>query len=132
MSRMFRVAIALSLGVVLVLTVSVIAFAGSGNAVGQAVYQQYCAGCHGTNGQGTQFGPDIAGEGGDVREAVRQGEDGMPSFSTVVISNTQLRALSSYVSSLGNGGAASQYGSGHDADEGHHSGSGGTQYRHDD
>ncbi len=122
MTRTFRVIIAICLGIVLLLAMSVVALAG--NTTGGAAYNQYCAACHGANGQGTAFGPDIQGEGGDVYEAVRGGEDGMPAFSSAQIDDAALGAIASHVASLKTAGG-SQYG--HDGD---HESAGRDQYSH--
>jgi mono/diheme cytochrome c family protein len=48
---------------------------------GAATYSANCASCHGAAAQGTRLGPRILGRSaGDVLEAVREGEDGMPRF----------------------------------------------------
>lgn len=100
MSKSIRFAIALGLGVVFVLTVSVFAFAG--DSTGNAVYQQYCAGCHGANGQGTAYGPNIQGESAkEVSSVTRKGEDDeMPAYGRSAISDSQLKALAVYVAGL--------------------------------
>ncbi len=121
MTRSFRVAISLCLGLILVLSASVIAFAGTGPS--GAAFQQYCAACHGSNGQGTAYGPNIQGEGGDVHEMVREGGDGMPAFSPSVLSDSTLGEIAGYVSSLGQSGTA-EYSGGHE-------GAGGSQYGSD-
>lgn len=97
MSKSIRFAIALGLGIVFVLSVSVFAFAGE--STGSAVYQQYCAGCHGANGQGTAYGPNIQGESArEVSSVTRKGEDDeMPAYGRSAISDSQLKALSAYV-----------------------------------
>ncbi len=96
----------MSLALVLLLGVSVVAFGGSD---GSAVYGQYCAGCHGSDGQGTAFGPDIQGESaGEVAKVTRSGDDEMPGFDSSVISDEDLAALSAYVAALG--AAGDQYG----------------------
>ena len=122
MTRTFRVIIAVCLGVVLLLAMSVVAVAG--NTTGGSAYNQYCAACHGASGQGTAFGPDIQGAGGDVYEAVRGGEEGMPSFSSAQIDDATLGAIASYVSSLKTA-SGSQYGHGAD-----HESAGHDQYGH--
>ena len=124
---MFRAAIALSLGIVLALTLSVFAFAGS--TAGSAAYQQYCAGCHGANGQGTAYGPNIQGESGDVASAVRHGEDGMPSYSKSVIDGSTLKSLSAYVGSLRKSSGGHEYERSRHAG-GENGGAAGNQYGH--
>jgi len=48
---------------------------------GAATYSANCASCHGAAAQGTRLAPRILGRSaGDVYEAVREGEDGMPRF----------------------------------------------------
>ena len=123
MTRSFRVTIAICLGLILVLSGSVFALAGT--STGSAAFQQYCAACHGGNGQGTAYGPNIQGEGGDVHEMVREGGDGMPAFSPSVISDSTLGSIANYVSGLGNSGTAEYRGD--DGHEGHDSASG-SQY----
>ncbi|MHB1412974.1 MAG: c-type cytochrome [Thermoleophilia bacterium] len=123
MTRSFRVAIALCLGLVLMLSVSVIAFAG--DSPGAAAFQQYCAACHGSNGQGTAYAPNIQGESaGDVIDTARHGDDGMPAFSATAISDSTLHAIGTYVSGLGHSGQR-EYSGGDDG--GGHSASG-SQY----
>ncbi len=118
MTSSFRIAIAVCLGLTLVLSVSVIAFAGG--SPGAAAFQQYCASCHGSDGQGTAYAPNIQGESpGDVVETARHGDDGMPSFPAGVISSSTLHAIGGYVSGLGHSGQQEYRGHGGDG-EGHH------------
>jgi cytochrome c551 len=61
-----------------------------------------CYLCHGSNGGG-QFGPNVQhAEGGDVSEAVRQGdsEGGMPSYGKYV-NGTDIKNLTAYLASIG-------------------------------
>lgn len=125
MSKSVRFALALGLGIVFVLTVSVFAFAG--DSTGSAVYQQYCAGCHGANGQGTQYGPSIYGESSrEIMSVTRSGEDGMPRFGSSVISSADLQALGSYTSGLQRPSGGTQYHRDDDHDDDHNAG--GSQY----
>lgn len=116
MSNSFRITVALCLGFVLLLTVSVFAFAGDTTA-GKAAYQQYCAGCHGASGAGTQYGEGIAGEGGDVTEVVRKGDDSMPAYGKDVISDSTLQSLSAYVSGMSNKGGDQHQSDDHQKDK---------------
>ncbi len=126
MARSFRVAIAVCLGLTLVLLAGAIAFAGS--SPGAAAFGQYCAACHGNNGQGTAYAPNIQGESaGDIIETAREGDDGMPAFPSTTISDSTLQSIASYVSSLGNAGN-DQYGAG-GSQYGRHGDHGG--HRHD-
>ncbi len=129
MTNSFRVAIAVCLGIVLLLSVSVIAFAGDG--AGAAAFQQYCAACHGNNAQGTAYAPNIQGESAsDVIETAREGDDSMPAFSKATISDSTLQSIANYVSSLSSAGD-DQYAN-HGGDGDHHRGDGesasGSQY----
>jgi mono/diheme cytochrome c family protein len=120
-TRTFRIVIALCLGLVFLLSVSVIAFAG--DSPGSAAYQQYCAGCHGDNGKGTDYGPRIAGKNDDVVfKLARKGPGHMPAFSEAVISDSTLQALADYVSGMKKSGE-------HEYDHGRHHGRG---HEHDD
>ncbi len=116
-STKFRITISVCLALVLVLGASVVAF---GNTGGSSVYVQYCAGCHGSDGQGTAFGPDIQGESaGEVVEVTRSGDDEMPGFDSSVISDADLEALAAYVAGLPGGGApGDQYGDNGSEDDG--------------
>lgn len=130
MSKSIRLAFAVGLGIVFVLSVSVFAFAG--DSTGSAVYQQYCAGCHGSNGQGTAYGPNIQGESArEVSSVTREGDDEMPGYNRSIITDSQLGALSAYVAGLesssddeydrddddDHNAGGSQYGGNHDDDD---------------
>ncbi len=92
------IAVGVCVAVLLVYTAFSLA---AGVADGGAVYNQYCAGCHGVNGEGTAHGPDIAGESGDeTMDVTRQGEDDMPAFDASVISSAELVSLAEYVRNL--------------------------------
>lgn len=111
-----RVTVSVCLALVLVLGASVIAF---GNTGGSSTYAQYCAGCHGSDGQGTDFGPDIQGESVDeVVKVTRSGDDGMPAYDSSVISDTELAALAAYVADMSGAGApGDQYGDDESSDD---------------
>lgn len=111
MSTTIRIAVSLCLALVLVLGATVIAFGDTG---GSATYAQYCAGCHGSNGQGSAYGPDIQGESaGEVIDVTRSGDDEMPAYDSTVISDTELEALAAFVSALsGSTAPGDQYGDG--------------------
>ncbi|MBI4287895.1 MAG: cytochrome c, partial [Chloroflexi bacterium] len=65
---------------------------------GATIYATYCAACHGASGQGTGAGPRIAGKStSDTIKAVREGEESMPAYSTVQISNANLNLLAAYI-----------------------------------
>lgn len=98
MRTSIRIAVSICLALVLVLAVSVVAFGDTGGSAG---YVQYCAGCHGSDGQGTAYGPDIQGESaGEVTSVTRSGDDEMPAFDSSVISDAELEALAAYVAGL--------------------------------
>lgn len=109
MSTTIRIAISICLALVLLLGASVIAF---GNTGGGAVFAQYCAGCHGSEGQGTANGPGIQGEStGEVAQVTRSGDGEMPAFDSTAISDADLDALAAYVASLpGSEAPRDQYG----------------------
>ncbi|MCP4221993.1 MAG: cytochrome c, partial [Actinomycetia bacterium] len=68
-------------------------------------YTVLCASCHGVDGRGTSFGPDILGESAEeITRYVRQGEDTMPAFGQDVLSDQELQELITYIGSLGGGG----------------------------
>ncbi len=87
------------LGVAMLLAFAVFSYAaGAGDG---AVYNQYCAGCHGNEGQGTAYGPGIAGEDADeVYKVTRKGDDEMPAFDSSIISDEVLEDLASYIGDL--------------------------------
>jgi mono/diheme cytochrome c family protein len=67
---------------------------------GADLYAGNCAGCHGPSGGGGRnglgvAGPDIRCAAGDYREAVRFGEEGMPSFPA--LSASDVTAIESHV-----------------------------------
>lgn len=81
-------------------------------AQGQALFRQSCASCHGMTGTGTSLGPDISQAGPALADFVLRTGRMPPSGpgtqmqrSEVRFSDTQIRALVAYVSSLGSGGA---------------------------
>jgi cytochrome c551 len=68
---------------------------------GRRAWLKYnCYGCHGMRAAGG-MGPNIVHEGGEVGEAVREGEDeGMPSYGKLV-SSTEITNLKAYLKSIG-------------------------------
>jgi mono/diheme cytochrome c family protein len=57
---------------------------------GAATYSANCASCHGAAAQGTRLAPRILGRSaGDVYEAVREGEDGMPRFPGITTTDAK-------------------------------------------
>lgn len=68
---------------------------------GRRAWLKYnCYGCHGMRAAGG-MGPDVAHEGGEVSEAVREGEDeGMPAYGTL-LNATELSNLRAYLQSIG-------------------------------
>jgi mono/diheme cytochrome c family protein len=57
---------------------------------GKATYDANCIQCHGADARGTSSGPRIVGRSaGDVLEAVREGEDGMPKFPGILTTDAQ-------------------------------------------
>ena len=60
-----------------------------------------CASCHGLSGEGGVVGPDIwKTNAEDMRDALRDGEHGMPLFSSERLSDEQVEALSGYLGDL--------------------------------
>jgi mono/diheme cytochrome c family protein len=68
-----------------------------GGADAAAIYAGNCAGCHGADGGGSSA-PSIAGEDDvdRIREQIREGGDGMPSFSGTLTA-PQIDALAQFV-----------------------------------
>ena len=88
----------------LALTLSTAAGAATLNAAGEGrrdFLKWNCYGCHGLGAAGG-MGPDIRqAEGGDIAEAVMQGEDGgMPSFAKYATS-TDVKNITAYLNSIG-------------------------------
>lgn len=132
MSKSIRYAIALGLGIILVMGLSVFAFGADTVSNGEAVYNQYCAGCHGADGRGME---NIRGESArEVMSVTRSGEDDMPAYGRNIISDADLQALGAYVagglqSTSGSGDAGGdQYGGGSSGDDEYDGGAGGDQY----
>jgi len=76
---------------------------------GQALYDDYCASCHGENGKGGPTMRDITNEVGKVLTQVRSGKnvgkfamrrDYMPAFPAADISDAELMLIRDYVESL--------------------------------
>lgn len=85
---------------------------GSDGRTGPEVYASSCASCHAADGSGTPLGPDVVGESIDeILDVVRSGDSGMPAFSALVISDSELDALAIWLA--GDGGHASD----HDSDD---------------
>lgn len=84
-------------------------FAGdapSPGAQGRAIFDAYCASCHGVTGSGGYLGagvcvPSIVGAApAGVLRPVRQGTDHMPAFSAAIIPDAALADLTTYVSGV--------------------------------
>jgi len=76
---------------------------------GQALYNDYCANCHGTDGKGGVVTRPLAGEGKNVNNLVRQGKsvgqygmrhDSMPKFDMTRITDAQLALILAYVNTF--------------------------------
>lgn len=76
---------------------------------GKALFNRFCANCHGTDARGGIVRKGIRGETGDFAEKVRSGEGGsnyasrtkyMPKWSTSEISNAEITAMAAYVRTL--------------------------------
>jgi hypothetical protein len=77
----------------MVMAVSVMAF-GAPAGQGAAVFQQYCAGCHGVDGSYK----NLPGRSpSDIINKTRSGAGGMPSFDATVISDAMLNDMATYV-----------------------------------
>jgi mono/diheme cytochrome c family protein len=75
-----------------------------GSASGRQVYAQNCARCHGADGKG-KSGPRLAGTSlslGKIEKQVTDGGSKMPAFGKQ-LSPTQVKAVSTYVRTLGGG-----------------------------
>ncbi len=75
-------------------------------AAGKAVYDRYCMGCHGPNGEGMMPGmPNFAlGErlnttDRDLAERIRQGNGVMPGFAGI-LSDREIEEVVAYIRSL--------------------------------
>lgn len=68
---------------------------------GRRAWLKYnCYGCHGMRAGGG-MGPRLAGEGGEVQEAVLQGEGGgMPSYTKYNITSTDIYNLAAYLRTI--------------------------------
>jgi mono/diheme cytochrome c family protein len=73
---------------------------------GQALFNDYCANCHGADGKGGPVTRPLAGEGKNVLKLVREGKsvgqysmrhDSMPKFSTMRITDPELNLILAYV-----------------------------------
>jgi mono/diheme cytochrome c family protein len=78
-------------------------------STGQALYDDYCANCHGADGKGGPTMRDITNEVGKVLTQVRSGKnvgefamrrDYMPAFPATDISDSELMLIRDYVNSL--------------------------------
>jgi mono/diheme cytochrome c family protein len=76
---------------------------------GKALYDRFCANCHGADAHGGPVGKNILRELGELTEKVREGEGGnsygsrsryMPKWSTSELSNAEVNAISSYLRTL--------------------------------
>lgn len=76
---------------------------------GAALYNRFCANCHGRDARGGPVGKSVLGETGEFLEKVREGEGGnnysrrkdyMPSWSSGEITNAEVQAMISYVRTL--------------------------------
>ena len=76
---------------------------------GQALYNDYCANCHGTDGKGGPTTRNIVNEVQNVLKLARSGKsigqyqmrhDSMPAFSTMRISDSELNLIRDYVDSF--------------------------------
>jgi mono/diheme cytochrome c family protein len=68
---------------------------------GQAVYTTNCSFCHGTDGRSGSARQDLPAESeSSIREAVRNGKSGMPSFGASQIDDAALADLMAYIKSL--------------------------------
>ena len=76
---------------------------------GQALYQDFCGNCHGMDARGGPVDRDILNEVDKIDELVRNGKskgqyqmrhDSMPSFSTTLLSDAELKSIRDYVDSL--------------------------------
>ncbi|MPY94620.1 MAG: c-type cytochrome [Acidimicrobiia bacterium] len=65
--------------------------------LGQSVFADHCARCHGSSGRGGA-GPRLAGEEIDV-DVVRSGRRGMPAFGSK-LDDQQLEAAAAYVAAV--------------------------------
>jgi len=135
-SKSIRYAIALGLGIILLLGLSVFAFGADTVSNGEAVYNQYCAGCHGADGRGME---NIRGESArEVMSVTRSGEDDMPKYGRSIISDADLQALGAYVAgglqSSGSSSGGDEYGGGddHRDDDDHHYGDSDGDDHHDE
>ena len=69
--------------------------------IGPSVYKQYCAGCHGANGEGV-MGPDIRNEDmtdSQIASIITNGSKPMPAFQNKLTS-AQINAVVQYVRTL--------------------------------
>jgi mono/diheme cytochrome c family protein len=63
---------------------------------GAATYATNCASCHGADARGTSLGPNVLHRSAsDVLEAMREGEEGMPRFPEMTL--TDARNLAAYL-----------------------------------
>jgi mono/diheme cytochrome c family protein len=76
---------------------------------GKALFQDYCANCHGADARGGPTQRDITGEVGKVQELVRNGKsigqyqmrhDSMPKFPSSLLSDAEVLLIRDYVDSL--------------------------------
>ena len=76
---------------------------------GQALYNTYCANCHGANARGGIVGEGIRGEGDEFLSIIRSGHGGtnysnrgsyMPAWSATEISNADVQLMIQYVNTL--------------------------------
>jgi mono/diheme cytochrome c family protein len=76
---------------------------------GQALFNDYCANCHGADGKGGPVTRPLAGEGKNVLKLVREGKsvgqysmrhDSMPTFSTMRITDAELNLILAHVNTF--------------------------------
>ena len=75
-----------------------LAAAGPGSAAdGAALYKQYCASCHGANGQGGSYRPVAGQSAAFIKEVV---EFHPPPMDKMKLSTADTEAVANYVASL--------------------------------
>ncbi len=70
-------------------------------ANGQAIFTANCGSCHGADARSGSAGEDLPGKSEDaIRQAVRNGRSGMPSFGASQIDDAGLADLVAWIQSL--------------------------------